>query len=183
MTTRTAASASSPAQTVAERIGQSNLLGHSLLGLARIALRQHDTDAVRAWTSRALAAADGIARGEYMAGAKACLAWLAWQDGHPEDVIKLASEIAELQQMAFGAGSHESWVYLWPLLAAHLDAGQMADAIATARTLADTSRQRLPDALESAVECAVAAWEQNSPERAKRNLVAALALAKDLRFI
>ena len=168
---------------MAERIGERILLGRSLLGLAQTALRQHDTDAVRAWTARALAAADGMASSDHLAGAKACLAWLAWQDRHPEDVIELADEITALQEMASGSDSRQSWVYLWPLIAAHLDAGHIASAIPAARTLADPARYRLPDALETAVHSAIAAWDQNSPEQARRKLVTALALAGDLRYI
>ena len=167
---------------MAERIGERLLLGQSLLGLALTALRRHDPQGVRTWTPRALAAADGLASSEYLTGAKACLAWLAWQDGHPEDVIKLANEIAELKVTAFGAGSHNSWVYLWPLLAAHLDAGQLADAIATCRQLLDPAQHRLPDDLESTVHAAAIAWEQDNPDLATQKLAAALSLAHELHY-
>ena len=66
---------------MAERIGERLLLGQSSLGLAFTALRRHDPDAMRIWAPRALAAADGLASSEYLTGAKACLAWLAWQTG------------------------------------------------------------------------------------------------------
>ena len=81
---------------LAERIGETGLLAYSLLGLAMAALRRHDTAAVRALVPRVLAEAESMASPDYLAGAKACLAWLAWQDRHPDDVIKLAEEIATL---------------------------------------------------------------------------------------
>ena len=168
---------------MAERIGETILLGQSLLGLALTALRRSDTEAVRAWTHRALAVADDMAGPEYLARARACLAWLAWQDRHPEDVIKLAGEIAEVQETAARAGPPDQWVYLLPLLAVRLEAGQLTDAIAVARQLANPARQRFPDALESAVQAAVAAWEPGRPGLARRNLEAALALARELRYI
>ena len=167
---------------MAERIGERLLLGQSLLGLALTALRRHDPEAVRTWAPRALAAADGLASSEYLTGAKACLAWLAWQDGHPDDVIKLADEIAELKVTAFGAGSHNRWVYLWPLLAAYLDAGQLADAIATCRRLLHPAQHRLPDDLESTMHAAAVAWEQDQPDPAREKLAAALSLAHELHY-
>jgi hypothetical protein len=81
---------------MAERIGETGLLGYSLLGLAVAALRRHDTAAVRALLPRVLAEAENMASPDYLAGTKACLAWLAWQDRQPDDVIKLAEEIATL---------------------------------------------------------------------------------------
>jgi hypothetical protein len=81
---------------LAERIGETGLLAYSLQGLAMAALRRHDTAAVRALVPRVLAEVETIASPDYLAGAKACLAWLAWQDRHPDDVIKLAEEIATL---------------------------------------------------------------------------------------
>ena len=78
---------------MAERIGESILLGQSLLGLALTALRRHDTEAVRALMTQIMATAEAMASFEYLAGAKACLAWLAWQDRRQDDVITLSDEI------------------------------------------------------------------------------------------
>lgn len=97
-------------------------------------------------------------------------------------MIKLAHEIAELKVTAFGAGSHNSWVYLWPLLAAYLDAGQLADAIATCRQLLHPAQHRLPDDLESTVHAAAIAWEQDHPDLAREKLAAALSLAHELHY-
>ena len=74
-----------------ERIGERHLLVTSLLALILTALRRHDTEAVRTLIPRARTAAgkDGI----YVALTVAAQAWLAWQDGHPDEVIRLAGRI------------------------------------------------------------------------------------------
>jgi hypothetical protein len=167
---------------MAERIGESILLGQSLLGLALTALRRHDTEAVRALMTQVLATAEAMASYEYMAGAKACLAWLAWQDQRQEDVIKLSAEIPALMAAAVGSGFYQGLVYLWPLLAVHLDTGQMAEAVAVGRQLLQAARPPLTCDLESSLEEACQAWDLGQPGLAGDRLTAAVALARDLNY-
>jgi tetratricopeptide (TPR) repeat protein len=167
---------------MAERIGESILLGESLLGLALTALRRHDTEAVRALMIQVMAMADATARHDYLAGAKACLAWLAWQDRRLADVITLSDELAELMAATVASGFSQGLVYLWPLIAVHLDTGNVAGAVAAGRQLLKPGRLPLPDDLESAVDAASRAWDQGQPELSRDRLTAALALARDLRY-
>jgi class 3 adenylate cyclase/tetratricopeptide (TPR) repeat protein len=161
---------------MAERIGETLLTGDCVLGLARIAVRRHDTDAVREFATRALAGGWDTGTGRHnLAEAKACLVWLAWREGRPADVLTLADEISDT------ANAHR-WVYLWPLLAIHLDAGRPADAVAAGRALIHPEQQRLPDELESALESALAAWDSGQPSLAAQRLAGAVALAQDLRY-
>ena len=128
---------------MAERIGESTLLGQSLLGLAQTALRRHDTEAVRALMTKVMATADAMASYQYTAGAKACLAWLAWQDRRQADVLKLSDEIAALMETPVGSGFYQELLYLWPLIAVHLEASQVAEAVAAGRQLLHASRPPL----------------------------------------
>ena len=118
----------------------------SLLGLALTALRRHDTEAVRALVPRVLAEAETMASPEYLAGAKACLAWLAWQDRRPDDVIKLSEEIAALMTGTADAGIYHGLVHLWPLVAVHLEAGHLAEAVAASPPAHRTTRSACPPA-------------------------------------
>jgi hypothetical protein len=118
---------------MAERIGETALRAYSLLGLAMAALRRHDIAEVRALVPRVLAEAETMAGPDYLAGAKAFLAWLAWLDRHPDDVIKLAEEIATLMTGTPDAGLYYGPVHLWPLAAVHLEAGHLAEAVAATR--------------------------------------------------
>ena len=165
---------------MAERIGETILLGQSLLGLAMTALRRHDTAAVRALVPRVLAEAESMASPDYLAGVKACLAWLAWQDRHPDDVIKLAEEIATLTTGTPDAGLYYGPVHLWPLAAVHLEAGHLAEAVAATRRLADHSQ--LPADLEATLTAASQAYDQDQPGLARDRLTVALDLARDLGY-
>jgi class 3 adenylate cyclase/tetratricopeptide (TPR) repeat protein len=163
---------------LAERIGEAVLLADSLLLLMLTALRRRDTQTVRSLAPRAAAAAEPMATSGYVASVKACRAWLAWHDGRPEEVIALSDQIAGL-----GAAFECKWVYLWPLIATRLDAGDLAPAVAAARQLLDPAQQRLPDDLESSVEAACRAWDRGEPEACGYELAAAEALARDLRYL
>ena len=171
---------------MAERIGETGLLGYSLLGLAVAALRRHDTAAVRTLLPRVLAEAESMASPDYLAGAKACLAWLAWQDRQPDDVIKLAEEIATLMTGIPDAGIYYGPVHLWPLAAVHLDAGQLAEAVAATRRLRDYAQppasQQGAD-LDAALAAASQAWDQDQPDLARDHLTAALDLARELGYL
>ncbi|HEX5289020.1 MAG TPA: hypothetical protein VFX25_09125, partial [Streptosporangiaceae bacterium] len=165
---------------MAERIGETGLLAYSLQGLAMAALRRHDTAAVRALVPRVLAEAESMAAPDYLAGAKACLAWLAWQDRHPDDVIKLAEEITTLTTGTPDAGLYYGPVHLWPLAAVHLEAGHLAEAVAATRRLRDHTQ--FPADLEAALTAASRAYDQDQPGLARDHLTAALDLARDLGY-
>jgi hypothetical protein len=121
-----------------------------------------------------------VASPDYLAGAKACLAWLAWQDRHPDDVIKLAEEIATLTTGTLDAGLYYGPVHLWPLAAVHLEAGHLAEAVTATRRLQDY--MQLPADLEAALTAASGAWDQDQPELARASLTAALELARTLGY-
>jgi len=168
---------------MAERIGETGLLAYSLLGLAMAALRRHDTAAVRALVPRVLAEAETMASPDYLAGAKA---WLAWQDRHPDDVIKLAEEIATLMAGTPDAGFYYGPVHLWPLAAVHLEAGHLAEAVAATRRLWDHAQlpaSREGADLEAALTAASQAWDAGLTDPARSNLTAALDLARGLGYL
>jgi len=167
---------------MAERIGESILLAQSLLGLALTALRRHDTEAVRALVPRVLAEVDVMASPDYLAGAKACQAWLAWQDRHPDDVIKLSEEIAALMTCPPDVGIYYGPVHLWPLVAVHVEIGNLAEAVAASRQLPDYA-QRLPADVEAALMAASRAWDQNQPELTRASLTTALDQARELGYL
>jgi hypothetical protein len=69
-----------------------------------------------------------------------------------------------------------------PLLAVHLDAGQVAEAVAAGRQLLHNARPRLPADLESPLAEACQAWDPGQPGLAGERLAAAVALARDLNY-
>jgi tetratricopeptide (TPR) repeat protein len=164
---------------LAERTGETFLRDATLLTLTLTALRRHDTEAVRALLPRALAAlretGDDVA-GRVTRG-MACAAWLAWQDGRPAEVTKLAAEIEERDPSTLGSGAMYRWVYLFPLLAARLRAGELDAAVAAARQLIDPSQAWLPDDLTAALAAACESWADGKRTDTEHHLTTALALA------
>ena len=171
---------------MAERMGEAILLAESLVKLAFVKLRQHDIEAVRSLVPRAIAAADVMATYACPVEARACQVWLAWQDGRPQDVISLVEEITAAgaggtYHVPDGATPHK-WVYLWPLIATRLDAGDVAAAIAAGRELRDPRQPRLPDELDSALAAACDAWDRGEAAASEDVLRGALTQAHDLRY-
>jgi adenylate cyclase len=163
-----------------ERIGERHLLVTSLLALILIALRRHDTEAVRTLIpqARTTAGKDGI----YIALTVAVRAWLAWQDGHPDEVIRLAGRVAEFDLNALVTGGRYRWIYLFPLIAARLRSGDTTAAVAAARQIIDPAQQLLPDDLMAALDAACAAWDRGEAGPAADGLAGALRLAHDLHY-
>jgi DNA-binding SARP family transcriptional activator/tetratricopeptide (TPR) repeat protein len=167
---------------MAERIGESILLGKSLLGLALTALRRHDPEGVRALLPRILAAADAMGNAEYLAGARACQAWLAWQDGRRDEVRSLSGEFAALMTPTKDPWAYYGLIHVWPLVAAHLDAGDVAAAITAVRDLTRYAPP-LPADLADVIAAALAAWDPAQPGPARAHLTDALARARTLAYL
>jgi hypothetical protein len=167
----------------AERIGESALLDMSLMTLTLTAILEHDTEAVRGLVPRVTEAYRRDGAHDYEAGVKAVEAWLAWQDGRPEDVIRLAAQITELGYTTFGSGALYRWVYLWPLIAARLRAGDVEAAVTAAGQIIDPAQQALPAELTDPLEAAIAAWERDAPEAAREHLETALTLAGQQGYV
>jgi class 3 adenylate cyclase/tetratricopeptide (TPR) repeat protein len=167
-----------------ERIGETHLRDVALLCLSLTALRRHDVAAVRTLLPQAFAAAEEASGriGSRSPGGLACAAWLAWQDGRPDEVIRLAAEIENsgLSVMSFGAMYR--WVYLFPLLAARLRSGETEEAVTVARRVIDPSQQMLPDDLTTALAVACQSWDQGNRAETADRLTEALALARALAY-
>jgi tetratricopeptide (TPR) repeat protein len=171
---------SEKALAMAERIGETHLRSISLMALILTALREHDPESVRALLPRATAAAHDDS--SVVSGVMACQSWLAWQDGHPDEVIRLAGQIEQFESATMAFGGRHRWVYLFPLIAAQLRAEDTAAAIGAARQILEPSQQLLPDDLMAALDTARAAWEAGEPDAAAADLAGALDLARDLNY-
>jgi len=167
---------------MAERIGESTLLGKSLLALLLTALRRHDVAEVRALLPLVLTAAGTMGSAEYLAGARACQAWLAWQDGRRDDVLSLAGEFGALMSPRQDPWAYYGLVHLWPLVAAYLDAGDLAAAVTAARDL-PRHAPPLPAPLQQTLTAAATAWDSAQPSLAADHLTHALTQARTLNYL
>ena len=111
-----------------ERTGDVVLRTRALSYLNVAALRRHDAGTVRRLAPEAMAAGVAAAYPEYVAAAKATLAWLAWQEERFEDVNTLGEEALDLWKSTIVSYSWY-WLCLWPMIAVRLGAGQVAEAI------------------------------------------------------
>jgi hypothetical protein len=165
-----------------ERIGETILHLESLIGLALVAVQQYDLESVRSLAARAMAVTEATGEDRHLARINACLAWLAWQDRRPDDVIELASQAAGSGKVLGHGFFFHRWVYLWPVTALHLEAGDTAAAVDAAGQILDPSQQTLDDRLMSLTEQACRAWDNGEPEATASKLAAALKLAHDLGY-
>ena len=166
---------------MAERTGDVVVRARCLCYLNVTALRRHDVAAVRSLAPQAMEAAVAASYPEYVAAAKATQAWVAWQEGRPEDVVALAGEALELWGTTV-VSYPWYWLCLWPLISVRLAASQGAEAVEAARQLLVPPQQRLPDELEAAVQAAIDDWGQGKAQRAMEELGAAVELAWRLRY-
>jgi tetratricopeptide (TPR) repeat protein len=166
---------------IADRVGESLLRADSLGGLLMAAVSSHDVGTVRNLAPRAVAAAQAIGP-SLVPWVTAPLAWLAWQEGRPEDVVRIAADLDAVGEAVPDAGNRYRWVYLLPLAAACLTRSDPERAVAAVRPLLDPGQQALPDQLEAAVRAACRAWDGGAHHEAVARLRAALSLARDLGF-
>ncbi len=175
-----AAAEQTEALNLAERMGETVLRDLALSALTLTAMRRHETQAVRALLPRAFAAARDY-RAKYhgrIVANMSVAAWLAWQDGRPDEVLRLAAEIESLDLTNAGSGAMHRWVYLFPVLAVRLAEGATAEAVAAARRIIDPSQQLLPDDLTGVLAAACASWDEGDPARAAQHLTEALDVAR-----
>ena len=161
---------------LAERTGEVYLRDTATLALTLIALRRHDSEAVRTLLSPVLV--HGSSLGTHVAGGIAAGAWLAWQDGRPDEAVRLAAEIEERDLTTLGSGAQFRWVYLFPLIAACLESDALAEAVVAARRVLDPFQQLLAPDLMAALADACRAWDEGDQATARRQLAASLDLAR-----
>jgi len=70
------------------------------------------------------------------------------------------------------------WVYMFPVLAVRLQAGDLGEAVAAAAAIIHPSQQWLPDDLTAALADAGDAWDEGNRAAATERLTQALALAR-----
>ena len=98
------------------------------------------------------------------------------------EVIALAGRLAEFDLGTLISGARYRWLALFPLIAAQLQSGNPAAAIAAARQIVDPAQQLLPDELMAALDAALAAWDGGEATAAEERLASALRLAHELHF-
>src|SRR5262249_49095549 len=108
------------------------------------------------------------------------LAWLAWQDGRPRDVVKVADELTAL--LTATQGGRYRWLYLFPLLAVRLADGGTGGGVDAAPPMLAPAPHAPPGGPAAALDAACRAWDAGEADRAAEALRTALELAHELRY-
>jgi len=167
---------------IADRVGEALLRGESLVALTMTALRRRDVTAVRMLAPQAMEACEATGSPPLVDAARAGLAWLAWQDGRIDDVVSLAAKTSGRSPTVMAEAALSRMVLLFSLIAAHLAANQVDDAVTVARQLLEPAQPALADDVRSLLAAASAAWKFGDRGTASDQLRAALAAAGQLGY-
>jgi hypothetical protein len=169
-------------QQLAEQVGDVVGQSRNLTYLSILSRKRGQIAETQYLIARVLAVAAAGQMTEYIAGAKANLAWVAWRQG----------DLAEAQEQGYATLEmwRKSpiivpfrWTALWPLIGVALAQDRISEAIEHARALLAPTQQLLPDALTKVLEAAIEASENGQLETARAQLNQAMSLAQENGYL
>jgi tetratricopeptide (TPR) repeat protein len=167
---------------IAEQTGDLVLQSRCLTYRAVAFRRLGDIARCATEAERTLKLARKLGMTEYIAMAKASLAWIAWrQEDHPQ-AEKLASEALELWHGMDDPYGFD-WMALCPLIAIALHQNNSSVAIGFARGLLAENQHPLPENLLSPIRKACDEWQTGARENATADLACAMKVARELSYL
>jgi hypothetical protein len=118
---------------------------------------------------------------EYIAMAKATLAWVAWRRGNHIEAELLAEKALQLWHGMDDPYGFD-WMALWPLVAITISQNDLVRAIGFVRGLVDERQHPLPDQLSVPIRSALAEWQNGSSDAAS-HIAAAVKLATEWNYL
>ena len=170
------------ALSIAERVGDLVVQARCLSYLTVAYRRSGDNEATRRYAERTISLARQLGMVEYVAMAKASLAWLAWRQGRFQDVESLGSEALALwhgMDDPYGV----DWQALLPMIAVAVAEGKIDEAVANVRGLFGENQHPLPAALVAAATMVISSNEMQDPAATKANLDYLVAVAKQVAYL
>ncbi len=131
---------------------------------------------------RALEVATAARMPEYIAMAKANLAWVEWRQKNLGEAESNARSAMEMLQKV-PQGQIFAWTAAWPLVAVALSQEKLAEAVHHARSMLEATQQPLPEELNTAVKGAIGALEKGEQELARNRFRDAAGLAEDSGYL
>jgi len=171
---------------VVERAGDVTLQSRCLTYLTIVYRKRGQVEETSRYASRSLrVATSSLHLPEYVAMARANLAWVAWRQGNLSEAQASARAALEgwKASQVVDYANNWNWTALWPLISIALAQDQLSAAIDDARVLLAPQQQALPDALRVAVEAAIQAWDSGRLEAAYAHLQQAAALAGEKGYL
>jgi tetratricopeptide (TPR) repeat protein len=131
---------------------------------------------------QALAVATVLQQPNYIAMAKANLAWVAWREWRLSEAQLEGLKALELWRSAQVYYVFQ-WTALWPLLSGALTQDRLSEAVDHARALLSAGQHPLPQGLTEAIEEAIHAWDSDQSEAAGMHLHEAMTLAQQMGYL
>ena len=167
---------------MAERTGDLVLQARCLTYRA-VAYRQlGDVPRCRIEAEKTLVLAAELKMVEYVAMAKASLAWVAWREKNEAEAEKLGRKALGLWHGMDDPYSMD-WMALWPLIAIAFDRKDIGGAIKLATGLLEENQHPPPEKLSALVRKACKEWQNGVQEEAASGLAEAIKIAGELHYI
>jgi tetratricopeptide (TPR) repeat protein len=170
------------AHVLAERCGNLVVQARCLAYLPVAQRSNGSLDQTRAQAERALELARKLAMIEYVAMAKANLAWVAWKQARFSDCEKLGQEALELWHGMEDPYSFD-WMALFPLIATAMARKQTEDAVKLAEGLFSDNQHPIDAEVMSATKQAIDSWLKGDQSVTETQMRSALETAERHRYI
>jgi eukaryotic-like serine/threonine-protein kinase len=169
-------------QAMSEQIGDVTLQSRNLTYQTVLSRKRGLIEETRRFSLQAQAVATALQLPEYIAMAKANLAWVAWREGNLLEVQ--TNGLAALEQWRpLQVVYMFQWAALWPLIGVALTQDRLREAVDHARLLLAPQQQSLPDVLNTLVEAAIRSWDAGQLEAARTYLRQATPLAQEMGYL
>ena len=167
---------------MAERTGDLVLQARCLTYRAVAYRRLGDVPGCKTEAEKTLALAEELKMAEYVAMAKASLAWVAWRKKDEVEAEKLGTEALELwHEMEDPYGM--DWMALWPLIDMAFARKDIGRAVDLATGLLQDNQHPPPENLSAAVRKACKEWQNGVEQEAASDLAEAIKIAEELHYI
>jgi tetratricopeptide (TPR) repeat protein len=170
------------AHVLAERCGNLVVQARCLAYLPVAQRSNGSLDQTRAQAERALELARKLAMIEYVAMAKANLAWVAWKQTRFSDCEKLGQEALELWHGMEDPYSFD-WMALFPLIATAMARKQTEDAVKLAEGLFSDNQHPIHEEVLAATKQAIDSWRKGDQSVAASQMRSALETAERHRYV
>jgi hypothetical protein len=167
---------------MAERTGDLVLQARCLTYRAVAYRRLDDVPRCRTEAEKTLLLAEELKMVEYVAMAKASLAWVEWREKNEVEAEKFAREALELWHGMDDPYSMD-WMALWPLIAIAFARKDIGGAIELAAGLLEENQHPPPEKLAAVVRKACEEWQNGIQDEAASGLAEAIKIAQELRYI
>ncbi|HWY40534.1 MAG TPA: adenylate/guanylate cyclase domain-containing protein [Chthoniobacterales bacterium] len=144
--------------------------------------RAGNVDLAGKFADRTLALASKLAMTEYVAMAKATLAWVAWKTQRLDDCDEFGREALALWHGMDDPYSFD-WMALWPLIATALAQKQTEQAIQLAEGLFPNNQHPIDEEVMSATKHAIESWNNGQIDLAASQLRSAVQIAEQHHYI